>query len=93
MGAGDSRYNQALMQDSQLITIPKSIMALKSICKIKIANQTSSGFLLKLFKNEEDFFCLITNEHVITKEMISNKDKIEFYYDDENKIYKRIYRN
>ena len=61
-------------------------MALKSICKIKTATQTSSGFLLKLFKNEEDFFCLITNEHVITKEMISNKDKIEFYYDDENKI-------
>ncbi len=85
MGVGDSRYNQGLIQGSQLITIPKSIMALKSICKIKTSTQMSSGFLLKLFKKEEDFFCLITNEHVITKEMISNKDKIEFYYDDENK--------
>jgi len=69
-----------------LITIPKSIKALKSVCKIRTATKISSGFLLKLFKNEEDFFCLITNEHVITKEMISNKDKIEFYYDDDNKI-------
>ena len=86
MGAGDSRYNQSLIPDSNLITIPKSIKALKSVCKIRTATKISSGFLLKLFKNEEDFFCLITNEHVITKEMISNKDKIEFYYDDDNKI-------
>ena len=52
----------------------------------------SSGFLIKLFKGDEDFFCLMTNEHVITKDIIKNKEKIKFYYDNESKS-KEIYLN
>ena len=32
----------------------------------------------------------MTNEHLITKDIIKNKEKIKFYYDNENKS-KEIY--
>ena len=34
----------------------------------------------------------MTNEHVITKDIIKNKEKIKFYYDNESKS-KEIYLN
>ena len=43
------------------------------------------NFLIKFFKGEEDFFCLITNNHVITKDLIEQKITISFYYDNESK--------
>ena len=57
----------------------KLLKAVKSICKIEYDNHLGSGFLIKLFRGEEDFFCLITNEHVITKKC--NKTK------EDNKIF------
>ena len=48
----------------------------RSICKLKAENETEiirgSGFLLKFEINKEYFYCLMTNEHVITKEMIND---------------------
>ena len=41
-----------------------------------------SGFLIKFFK---DFCCLISNQHIITKEMIENKSTILFGYDEGRK--------
>ena len=58
----------------------------KSICKIVIKGKMSSGFLIKFFKGEEDFFCLMTNEHIITKELIKQKKLISIYYDNESKL-------
>ena len=49
-------------------------------------NHLSSGFLIKLFRGVEDFFCLITNEHVITKDMIKQRKTIKFYYDSQRKV-------
>ena len=74
MGVCETGYtNQCYQTDSALIPIDPSILdALKSLCKISIPtiNRASSGFMIKLVKNQEEFFCLVTNEHVITKEMI-----------------------
>ena len=85
--------NEAIINNNPIILIPdKVITATKSLCKIFIGNQASSGFLIKLFKVDEDFFCLMTNEHVITKDIIKNKEKIKFYYDNESKS-KEIYLN
>ena len=53
----------------------------KSLCKIEYENQAASGFLIKLFKGKKDFFCMITCEHVIKREMIQQRKKISFYYD------------
>jgi hypothetical protein len=35
----------------------------KSICTIVFQDKTSYGFLIKLFKGQEDFFCLMTSEY------------------------------
>ena len=58
--------------------------AIKSVCKIIANNRSGTGFLIKLFKNNQKFFCLMTNEHVVTKEMINLKQKIILYYDAQN---------
>ena len=57
----------------------------KSICKIFAKDKVSSGFLIKLFKRDQDFFCLITCEHVITTKMIEKRNTINMYYDNESK--------
>ena len=67
----------------------------KSICKLKIENilpngiQTifGTGFLLKFGIDLEPFYCLISNEHVITKNIINNSNNnILIKYDSEFKI-------
>ena len=87
MGAGDSRQNEVLINNSSINIIPSSIPTIfKSLCKIEYGNSISSGFLIKLFKRTKDFFCLMTNEHVITKEMIKQRRTITLCYDNEAKI-------
>jgi hypothetical protein len=96
MGVGDSRFNQNLIPGSQLISVPKNIFQVsRSICKILAPNNVlGSGFLIKFFKGEENFFCLMSCEHVIKKELIEKKEKISFYYDNESKIKekRKIYK-
>ena len=57
----------------------------KSICKIHIQdnnrNYFSTGFLIKLFKKDKPFYCLMTNEHVIKNEFIYSKKNVEIFYD------------
>ena len=69
------------------IFTPKNIFHVsRSICKIKTSETLGSGFLIKFFKDEEDYFhCLMSCEHVLKKELIERKEKICFYYDNENK--------
>ena len=89
----EGKKNESIINTSPIIPIPDTVItATKSLCKILAGNQVSSGFLIKLFKGDEDFFCLMTNEHVITKDIIKNKEKIKFYYDNESKN-KEIYLN
>jgi len=54
---------------------------IKSVCKIIINNSNGTGFLIKLFKNKKDFYCLMTNEHIITRQMINSKIKITIFFD------------
>ena len=62
----------------------------RSLCKIIISQkEISSGFLIQLFKGEKKFYCLMTNEHVITKEIIKHKNiDIDIYYDCQTKCRK-----
>ena len=53
----------------------------KSICKIKTSKSKGTGFLIKLDRNNNPFYCLMTNEHVIKKQIINSKEKIEISYD------------
>ncbi len=64
---------------------------LKSICKIKVETGKEpifgTGFLLYFWNSEtqDRFYCLMSNEHVITKNVIKNKNNIYIYYDSEYK--------
>ena len=64
--------------------------ACKSICKIIIPFSNSynkgTGFLIKLYKGDNPFFCLMTNEHVISKDIIESNKKIEIFYDYEKEM-------
>ena len=53
----------------------------KSLCKIIFTPKLlGSGFLIHLFKIDQPFYCLMTNEHVVTKKMIEEKKTIDIYY-------------
>jgi hypothetical protein len=85
----EDRKNEVEIKDKPIKEVDINLTkVLKSVCKIINENKVGTGFLIKLYKDEKELNCLMTNEHVITKEMISNKDKIDFYYDDESKIKK-----
>ena len=60
--------NELIISPDNFYTLDESITkASKSLCKIIVSpNKMSSGFLIQLFKGEKKFYCLITNEHVIT---------------------------
>ena len=70
----------------------------KSICKIEVETGREpifgTGFLLHFWSSEtqDRFYCLMSNEHVITKDVIKNKNNIYIYYDSEYK-FKRIQLN
>jgi len=48
----------------------------KSICKIKIGIRIGTGFLLKFPIEQEMFYCLMSNEHVIKNHIIQNNNTI-----------------
>ena len=80
--------NESITSNPPLIQLPPPVVLkpLRSICKIDIANKLATGFLIKFFKGEKDFFCLMTNEHVITKDLIRRRKKISIYYDSESQL-------
>ena len=55
----------------------------KSICKIITPTLKGSGFFIKYLIDNEYFYYLMSNEHVIKENIIKNKDKIYVYYDNE----------
>ena len=85
----ENRINEIKMQKSEL----NSVNILYDACKstVKIITKTglnvgmASGFFILLEKNNKPFHCIMTNEHVITKEMIESQKYIEIYYDNQHK--------
>ena len=53
----------------------------KSFCKVTCQGVFGSGFLIKLYKNDEDFFCLMTCGHVVEMDKIEQGKQVSFYYD------------
>ena len=80
----EDRINEAKMNGSDIVKIDKNLYTVcKSVCKIITSNKMSSGFLIKLYVENNPFYCLMTCEHDIKKEAIELKEKIEIYYDNE----------
>ena len=44
-----------------------------------------SGFFLKLKRENQPFYCLMTNEHIITEKMIKDQDFFEVDFDNQKK--------
>ena len=59
--------------------------AAKSLCYIETPDKKASGFLIKFMMNYKDFYCLMTNEHVVEEKLVKNRDIITFYFDNKNK--------
>ena len=59
------------------------LQASASLCKLVTNEKVSSRFLIKLFKDQEYFFCLMANEHIIREDMVGKKENFLFYFDNE----------
>ena len=92
MGASSSFVEEVKIKNSDLVPLEPLFEISKSICKIDTSYQIASGFLIKFYKRDKDFFCLLTNEHVVTKDLIKKKEIITIYYNNE-KIRKEICLN
>jgi len=85
----DERTNEELIPGSEMHTVNSCIYEVcRSICKIITPKKVGTGFLIKLYKNDEPLFSLMTNEHVVEKDMIEEKETIEVYYDNQKKRIK-----
>ena len=81
--------NEVLNKNSEIKEIDISLHEVcKSICKIMYKNQFGTGFLIKLYKDEKELYCLMTNEHVITKDIIDSNEIIDVNYYFEKKWIK-----
>ena len=83
----EDRRNEVIIKKKEIIPIDKELIDVyKSICKITYENEKNeiengSDFLIKLPKDGEEIYCLMTNNHVITKEMIDSKKTIKVEYE------------
>ena len=80
------KTNEILTPGSNMYPVnPYLYKVCRSICKIIYPNNVGTGFFIKLFKNGKPLLLLMTNEHVITKNMIENKQTIDVYYNNQKK--------
>ena len=81
--------NEEKVKEGENLTVTKikilSEKADNSVCEIIKENGYGSGFICKIRYDKEEIYCLITNNHVITREMIICKDNIEIRVNNEIK--------
>ena len=82
MDCSNSKNLERPTQINQTNQLPVSISSvLKSLCKIETQYKKSSGFLIKFEAKEDEFYCLLTNEHIITKDLVEKKGIIKFIFE------------
>ena len=88
----NKRINECIIQrKTQLEKLDSQIKNItKSVCKLKIETYSETiigtGFLLKFLIDKEHFYCLLSNEYVIRKNIINNNNNIYIYYNNEYKV-------
>ena len=81
-----NRTNEVETKNSEIKEVDISLTkVVKSICKITYSNKCGTGFLIKLYQDGKELFCLMTNHHVITKELVDSKEMINVKYNFESK--------
>ena len=85
----EDRRNEVEIKNKPIKEVDISLnKVLKSVCKIIYENKVGTGFLIKLYKDEKELNCIMSNEHVITKEMIELNKIIDIKYNYEEKWIK-----
>ena len=79
------RVKEYMLINSPLIEVDQNISNVsKSICKIKIetslGTKYETGFFLRFPIDQETFYCLVSNEYVISKDIINNENNIYIYH-------------
>ena len=73
--------NEKKVKEGENLTLKKTKKLLeiaeKSICEIMIEYGYGTGFFCKIKYLNKEIYCLITNNHVITKFILLNKEYIE----------------
>ena len=91
----ENRENEVKTGNSTIYSIDSNLFDVyPSICKIFYSNNRGSGFLIRLFiEDNEPLLALMTNEHIITEKMIEDKEEIEVFYNNQKKRIKIILNN
>ena len=84
----EDRVKQGMIPNSNLIPINKLYDVCKGIVKIYASDCLGTGCFIKFVKNDKYMPFLMTNEHVISKEMVESKENIEVLYDNQRKMKK-----
>ena len=81
------KENEVYIEGNEIDNKKYENNVLSSSVKIIIGSSNfGSGFFIQFKKNNgKTFYCLMTNEHVITSEIIEAKEKIQIFYDNEKK--------
>jgi hypothetical protein len=84
----EARKKEVIIINSEIKEVDISLTKVaRSICKISYGNKCGTGFLIKLFKDGKELYCLMSNEHVIKKAMIDSKETIFVKYKYETKFH------
>ena len=75
---------EVYIKDNNLFKFNHIVNISKSIVKIKVQQKKfGTGFLIKFNKINKPLYCLMTNEHIVSNDMIKNEEKIEIFYENE----------
>ena len=96
--------DKKIIEEGEKLEIMKSKIFLekieKSICQVVKDKEYGIGFFCKIkYPNKlNEIYCLITNNHIITKDMLINNKNIEIILNNKNikitlNLYKRIWLN
>ena len=84
-GENEKRINEVILSSGVLKQLNILYDACKSTCSIITNSGIGSGFFIKLEKNNNPFYCLMSNEHVLQRKMIDSKETIEVFYENQHK--------
>lgn len=85
----NERENEFITETSQMKSMGVIMDVAKSVCIIQYKNHENkiingTGFFIQLQRNNNPLFCLITNEHVIPKNILISETQINISYDNQN---------
>ena len=82
-------FNDEVSKSKRILEINNVLETWKSTVKIELTDGgKASGFFIKYQREKKPFYCLMTNEHVISPEMTDNGEEILIKFENEKKDLK-----